>query len=295
MEDTFEIIIDFDKSGKHPERIFKTLSSLLEELNSFDKTLCKTIPSEIKVDTMLEDVEKGSIKIFLKQALRKVDDEGLYEMDLKKIFGRYLLDAKYILLKFLDDNKEDINNSSKLMQLREDIFELSNRTDTRLLPVYGKINTTDLVRNLNGINSSMSSLSENDILKFQMTDKTLSVKYNEKFSIEEFEEVLTETNLITSNNMILKVKKPDYLGESKWEMRHGKSLIPAKITDTEWLKRFQEREFDIRPKDSLDCIVKIITNYDIDNELISVNYEITKVNKVISYKPTIQKNFLDNK
>ena len=283
MEDTFEIIIDFDKSARHPQRIFRTLSNLIEELNDFDKILCKTIPSEIKVDTMLEDVEKGSIKIFLKQVLKSIDDEAIYELNLKKIFGAYLRDAKYILLEFLDDNKDDINNSSKLMQLREDIFELSNKIDTRVLPVYSKINTTDLIQSLNKVNKATSELSEKDILKVKFLEKELQVKYNDKFSVEDFEEALTETNLETNNKMILKVKKPDYLGESKWELRHGKTTIMAKITDIAWLKKFQNREFDIRPKDSLDCMVKITTGYDIDNELISVEYEITEVLKVVNF------------
>jgi len=293
-EDTFEIIIDFDKSAKQPQRIFRTLSNIIEELNSFDKILCKTIPSEIKVDTMLEDVEKGSLKILLKQALKSVDDEALYEINLKKVFGRYLLKAKYILIKFLDDNKDDINNSTKLIQLREDIFELSNTTDTRVLPVYSKINTTDLVQSLNKFNNATCGLSDNDILKFGILDEKLEVKYNDKFSVEEFEDALTETNLVTENKMILKVKKPDYLGESKWELRHGKTTINAKITDIEWLKKFQNREFDIRPKDSLDCSVKITTNYDIDNELISVDYEVVNVEKVVNFKLATQKSLLDN-
>ncbi len=60
-----------------------------------------------------------------------------------------------------------------------------------------------------------------------------------------------------SAEMILAVKKPDYLGTSKWDLRHGKRTIQAKIEDEDWLRRFQNRQEDVRPGDALRCNVSI--------------------------------------
>ncbi len=81
--------------------------------------------------------------------------------------------------------------------------------------------------------------------------------------------------------MILIVKKPDYLGQSKWDLRYGKKAITAKINDDVWLANFQNRTEDVRPGDALDCIVEIEIGYGFDNEPISEHYIITKVNKVL--------------
>ena len=81
--------------------------------------------------------------------------------------------------------------------------------------------------------------------------------------------------------MILKVKKPDYLGESKWDFRHGGRSFPAKVIHREWLESFQNRDVDIRPGDSVRSKVEIINRYDFDGELISTDYNILQVIEVI--------------
>ena len=80
--------------------------------------------------------------------------------------------------------------------------------------------------------------------------------------------------------MILKVKKPDYLGDSKWLFKHGNGTISAKITDQQWLNDFQNRKIDVRPQDSLVCVVKIIVKYDYNYEVISTTHEVTEVTKI---------------
>ena len=90
-----------------------------------------------------------------------------------------------------------------------------------------------------------------------------------------------ETTILENISMNLIVKKPDYLGSSKWDVRHGTKIISAKIEHEEWLTRFQNRQFDIRPGDALKCKVTIEHRYGFDNELISENYSITEVLDVL--------------
>jgi hypothetical protein len=82
--------------------------------------------------------------------------------------------------------------------------------------------------------------------------------------------------------MVLKVRKPDYLGDSKWSFKHGSKTIEAKINDSEWLFKFKNREEDIRPQDALVCDVTVTAKYDHDSNLISTTYEIVKVVKIRS-------------
>ncbi|MFT4701363.1 MAG: hypothetical protein ACI9ND_002556 [Yoonia sp.] len=81
--------------------------------------------------------------------------------------------------------------------------------------------------------------------------------------------------------MILAVKKPDYLGSSKWDMRHGKRAISVRINDEVFLQQFQDRKIDVRPKDALKCMVQVEMKYGYDNELISETFIIVSVDTVL--------------
>ena len=85
-----------------------------------------------------------------------------------------------------------------------------------------------------------------------------------------------------ATEMILAVKKPDYLGTSKWELRHGKRTISARIDDPEWLQRFQRRAVDVRPGDALRCMAEIELLYGFDNELIAERDTVMKVLEVMA-------------
>lgn len=98
------------------------------------------------------------------------------------------------------------------------------------------------------------------------------------------EDLLTAETLSSVSEMFLKIKKPDYLGDSKWEFRHGKSPINASIIDNSWLLRFRNREFALMPGDSLKAKVKTEVKYDYDREVSSVNYFITEVLEVVYSK-----------
>ena len=99
------------------------------------------------------------------------------------------------------------------------------------------------------------------------------------FSSETMENLMTKEQLSNESTMILKVKKPDYLGNSMWEFKHGNKTIPAKITHDDWVLKFQKRQVDLRPGDSIKARVNVIVKYGHDNNLIGTVYEITEVIK----------------
>ncbi|MDL1893628.1 hypothetical protein FBQ87_12195 [Sphingobacteriales bacterium CHB3] len=115
-------------------------------------------------------------------------------------------------------------------------------------------------------------------------------KMNASFSIvpEKIEELLTHEVIDNQSTMILKVKKPDYLGESQWDFRHGTKPLSVKIVDSEWLKNFHDRKYDIRPGDSLRAVVVTKVSYGYDNEVVATHYEISEVKEIIRFTPPQQ-------
>ncbi len=84
--------------------------------------------------------------------------------------------------------------------------------------------------------------------------------------------------------MILKVKKPDFLGDSKWEFVH-ESAIEAKLLDDQWLAKFRNNEIPLQPGSALRVLMHVEVEYGYDKELVSRKYQIVKVYEVIPPPP----------
>ncbi len=277
----FGITIHFDK-GESPSAAFKTLSEMIDAFEQFDRDLLDSIDTKIEPTIILEDLEVGSVKAWLRNILRSVDDDGLKELDWKKIVGGYLVQGKYAIIKFLED-KTEITSRTDIQQLEQELYQLAKKTDVKRFPAYTPISTVKLLHNIKNISASVNSLKETDRVSFTITEESKTAEFNMQFqfSPESVEDLLTKETLTSEAVMILKVKKPDYLGESRWDMRHEKRTIPAKITDMAWLAKFQERKVNVRPGDSLKVRIKVSVKYDYNNEVIGEDYDIVEVLEVI--------------
>jgi len=275
----FSIIIDFDKKSPNPSRVFKSMASLIESFEQFDKDLVKHIDNKIETVLILEDVEKGSLKTILANALRKVPDSAIGDLDYKKIIGHYLLKAKYIALNALE-GKVRLTDATEIEVIEMELKKAANETGIDQIPTYVPTNKKTIIKNIDNINQSLEVLSDTDKVSYESQFGNASFNLDLKIDVESMEDLITEEELESNSKMILKVKKPDYLGDSKWSFKHGNGTISAKITHEDWLKDFQNRKIDVRPQDSLVCMVKITVKYDYNYEVISTTHDITEVIKI---------------
>ncbi|MCH7519198.1 MAG: hypothetical protein IH964_09245 [Candidatus Dadabacteria bacterium] len=155
-----------------------------------------------------------------------------------------------------------------------ELERLAIESDVRKMPAYSRISNQKLVPNLQNISNALSNLQDDDKAIYIGGEEQVS--FNIEFHIvpEDIEKILTRLTLTNIQEMILKVKIPDYLGDSQWELRHETRIIRAKILDTDWLNDFQARKEDVRPGDSLHAKVRITVNYGYDSEVVSQKYEI---------------------
>lgn len=277
----FYIKIDFEKGSRDPSRIFSTMSSLIETFQIIDIEFAKSIDSKITSVLLLEDIESGSLKSFFKSFLESIDDNALKTGDWKKIVGTYLLKVKYKLLAFLSD-KDKIDNRIQIEGLQKDILQLAEETDVRGLPGYAPIPLEKLLFSIGRISNSVKSLNDRDNVNYSSKEGTVSINKNFDYDSEMVEELLTKETLSNKKEMILKVKKPDYLGESMWDFKHGDRAIQAKIVDMKWLADFHLRKFDIRAGDSLRAILETQIKYGFSGEIVAVHNFITEVKEIIT-------------
>jgi hypothetical protein len=276
----FCIVIDFDKESSNPERIFMAMSNIITSFKKLDDSLIKSIDKNITPVLILEDIEAGSIKTWLKQLIEQINDDALKNIDWKPLVGQYLVKAKYIVLNFLE-GKTRITDSKEIKKLQNDLYELAEKTDVNKFPSYTPVSVPKLIDNIDRINTTLQPLNHKDKVSFlsQQGDATFNLDFN--FVPNEIEDLLTKETLSNTSLMILKVKKPDYLGNSQWEFKYDKRTIFVKISDADWLTSFQQRKQDVRPGDSIKGTVKIDVKYGYDMNVINTHYEIIKVDSIV--------------
>lgn len=273
----FAFEIDFQKGVGPASRVFAATHQFIKACEALDAELVQSIDSSIETVLVLEDIQQGSIRTWLRNLLTAVDDDALKTLDWKPQVGRYLVKAKYLTIQFLDSDEPQ----RSLPDLRQRIQQAAAETDVRHLPDYAPPSPSALVEALRDFQNVKDHLVEGDHARLLSQHTGLpEYEFNlrVRFPIESIEELaVARTIKQPSAEMILPVKKPDYLGNSMWGLRHGKRNIEAKIQDDPWLRRFQNREVDVRPGDALQCIVATECLYGHDNELLTERYTVEKV------------------
>jgi hypothetical protein len=238
----------------------------------------QSIDANIETVMVLEDIQVGSIKTWLRTALKSVDDDALKSLDWKQAVGAYLVKAKYAVIRWTED--EDA--PKHLPDLRREIQAIAAETDVRHLPDYRAPSPSALINAMRDIQGVKERLIQGDRALMITPSGEVEMNLSIRWPIEDLEALAVARTLQQpSAEMILAVKKPDYLGTSKWDLRHGKRTIQAKIEDEGWLRRFQHRQEDVRPGDALRCNVKIEHLYGYDNELLMERYTILEVKQVM--------------
>lgn len=275
----FALVIDFEKNTPNPQRVFQAAEAMITALQGLDHALCASVDSKIEPVMMLEDIEAGSIKAWLSNQLTRVDDGALKDLEWKPLIGKYLVRAKYAVIRW--GNKEGVDGG--LVGLAKELRTIAAETDFKHIPDYAPPSVSDLADGIRKIDKSKSYLQSGDRMALT-SDTEGEVGFN--LSVVWTEEELSnlavkETTKFEKMPMILIVKRPDYLGSSKWDFRFGKKAISAKIEDVKWLTKFQNRNIDIRPGDALRCLVTIEQRYGFDNELIIEDHTVTEVQSVL--------------
>jgi hypothetical protein len=120
--DEFGIAITFPPHSDTPARVFRVMTSLIEAFQEVDSLLLSSIKTTLRPTLLLEDIESGSIRVWLRNALLAIDDEALKSGDWKKLLGAFLVKAKRILIEFTRErttvtHESDIRKLKTLLQV----------------------------------------------------------------------------------------------------------------------------------------------------------------------------------
>lgn len=275
-----EIRIEFERGAGDPSRIFRSMAGLIESTQLLDIHLALSIGADVRTSLVLQDVEAASLKAKLRSVIEAVPDEPLKSGDIKKLIGHFLLKAKHKVLDWCSD-RNSISSRDEVKQLESEIQLLAEQSDVKLIPAYAPIETATLLSDIAAIKNALNYLGSHDRATFQSNEGMSS--YNPELVVSDnvVRELVTRETLASAGERILKVKKPDYLGTSKWGFKYSGHMIEAKVLDEVWLKRFQGNQENVQPGDSLRVKLREEVAYGYDNEIVHTEYEVLEVLGVI--------------
>ena len=279
----FAFYVDFKKGEGPASRVFTATHEFIKACERLDRELVTSIDASIETVMVLEDIEARSLKTLFRNALRALDDQALKDLDWKPLVGQYLVRAKYMILRRMDDEETPLS----LPDLSREIQKIASETDVRHIPDYTPISPAALINGIRDFEGVKDHFVDGDKASMIMPDgEEVNFNLSTRLDIDDIEAMaIKETQKIWAPAMVLFVRKPDYLGMSMWDLRLGRRPLSAKIEDEEWLKEFQSRQVDVRPGDAIKCRVRIEMMYGHDNELINEKFYIERVLGVMEGQP----------
>lgn len=278
--DEFGIEIRFPPHSDAPSAVFRAMFSLIEAFQEIDTLLAESIRSSIRPTMLLEDIEAGSLRVWLHSVLLSVDEESLRSGEYKRIVGSFLVRVRRIMIEWTA-NKTTITSAAEVEELKQIILDEAEHTNALAIPAYVPIPSIEVARSVALIGEALAPLQESISVRYLSADS--SVEINRSFSVapEVLTDLLVKESLPSQAQMILIVKRPDFLGDSRWEFRHGRQPLEAKMLDREWLTDFHNGKQVLVPGDALKAAVISVARYGHDGELIDTKHEIIKVFEVI--------------
>ena len=278
----FSFRIVFEKGQGDPRRIFDAASELIDGFEHLDEAIAGSVDASIRPLMILEDIEAGSIRVWLSSFLKSIDDQGLRNGEIKKAIGPALVEAKYAVIGFLDKNQETA--ASGAIELRETLRRLAAKSDVRLLGDYPPINEPKLLAALDSFQDAKRLLGPRDKLMLESPGhKTYEVDLTKTWDPSEIIQIeKTTKEKHSEGEIILTIRKPDMTGKSKWQFTRGKFPVFAKITHADWLKRFHDRKVDgFHSGDAMRCRVKFTYIFDDKGTMVEEQIEIVEVLEII--------------
>ncbi|MBF0598427.1 hypothetical protein [Faecalibacter rhinopitheci] len=276
----FEIKLEFDKNTENPSRLFRTFAEIIEDVRNLDNVLAKCINTSVSTKIFLNDIEKGSLIAKLWDELVINEDNKLDDLQEPEKISNFIEKSRSKALEFLQDNKSSVDDLEKLS---DDIEEIANEENLAETFNYGKPDILELAKSLNDISETTEKLTDNEkLIVKNSNDKSEELTNNvAKIDIEDVEKALTAEEYNNESIVFYKIKKPDFLGDSQWEFKHGNKSLKIKITDVNWLEKFKNGIEIVVPGDSLKVRISQNFKYNRNGYLISEKTEIIEVLGII--------------
>lgn len=275
---SYGIKLSYKPGSSKPSRIFSSMAQMIESARRTDEILARSINCRISTDQILDEIETGSILARIREFI-EIEDSTFCQEGSEKNIGNFFDRGKKEFMKALEGSKVDSSND--IGQLSDKIESIAEQENLKRLG-FSKPNPVEIASNLKEISDSTNELTPDENIEYRSSDgDTIKLQPKTEVFIEKIKQALAEKTIKSDRTIILKIKKPDYLGDSKWEFRHDKIAVYAKIEDEKWMNDFHAKRVIIGSGDALEVKMETIDQYDDKGNLVISQHTIKKVEKII--------------
>jgi hypothetical protein len=287
-----ELRIAYREEGS-AARVFDIAANLIHALEDVDSVFVKSVDSSIQTSMIIEDLQKSSNRILLKNLL-KADDDALKSLDWKPLGGQYLVKAKYAVLRWPEQGALE-EHPPQIVDLTDEIARLARDTDVRHLPDYPAPNPTRLVQSLERLQSVKRRFRDGEKLTITLGKEDYQVQLETDWSpLELVKDATGPKELVNGQELYLLLYMIDLPGGSQWTFKLGKTTVRAAIADSTWKKDCAARKVTILPGDALHVILRVEQKYSERGELTETKHSITRVIAVIPQSGETKELFSDD-
>lgn len=284
MESGFSLHIDYEKADGEPSRVFHAMGELVDAFEDLDQLLAGILSEGAGTELVLEDIEASSLRAKLRSVILGVPDEALKDGDWRKILGHFLVEAKYLVARWLSENPQ-ITSVEQVDELQRALELLAGHTGARHLPFFRPVDKRALLGKITEIDRAISYLDPRDTLKYESPHGDVTLPHTQHVHETLIRDILTREVIASEDERIVKVKKPDYLGKSQWMLKYSGQSFLASIEDLEWLHKFQSGQIALQPGDSLRVRMHVEVFYGENMEVVHVTHAVKRVVAVVH--PTV--------
>lgn len=287
QEIDYSLKVEFGDSPEDPSRIFISMGHLINSFKEIDKMLSTSINSDFHSTQVLNSIENGSLISNIKNILVFPSQETLGEdVDVTKI-SEYFKKSKDAILGIMSDNR-NISTPAIVNQASDNIDAIAEETGINKSIQYTKIESLQIAENVSDLARSVKSLRDSETAYLSSDNDNLEISKDCNVDTKAIIESLDLENLESDSEMILMIKKPDFLGNSMWEFRHENRSFTASISDEEWLREFHDGSVPLSPGDALRVKIRESFTHDPNGNVISSRHDVYDVLRVIHQLNIIQ-------
>lgn len=276
----FDLYIDFIEGRGSPSRVFHSMGDLIDAFAQLDQVLAGIVAEGSRAEIVLDEVTGGSIRSRLRSIIADIPDDALKDGEWKKVLGHFLVRGKHILLEWLKENPE-VTRLEQVRDLQDQLAIEAERTGARLLPMYRPVDLRTLLGVIAEIDRSVLLLDPRDTVRYESPYGKVVISHTQHVHEELIRNLLTREVISATDERIVKVKKPDFLGRSQWVLKYAGHSINANFDDIPWLSEYQSGKVDMKPGDSLRVVMQEDVYYGYSMEVIHATYTVIEVREVI--------------
>lgn len=283
LSNEYNLRLEYKIGCKNPSNLFISMSKAIEAFKKADIMLARSINQVISTEQTLEELKLGSIFTRIRQVVEYNEDTFDSLETFEKPINNYFEKGKQAIIEEIE-KKRDFSQISDIDNVISRIDDIAEKTGIKKIVNYAEIPQNEAIDTIESIIEINENLGKDELVKYSsdtITEET-NITKEATISIKKIEDSRKSQVIENEREVIFRIKKPDFIGESKWDFKHGTRTISAKIMDEAWIKDFHSKKVNVAPGDSFRALTNIIEHYDKYGNLLSDEYTILKINEIIS-------------